>query len=180
MAFFPLSGLLEADSCFCDTFDDEFKVRSERACGGGFSLLLMDRENASDWKETLTLRIRESHKDSGNLLPIAFLAASSIPTDVSWTGVEGRDGDCGVPDRLLSADTALFETGDDVVTVLVVFGEGQRLDVGDLYLELTSLVREWHLVPLFFSAGRNGGLGVSSVSHTPSPFKFGHIEPSIK
>ncbi|KAI3715052.1 hypothetical protein L6452_22018 [Arctium lappa] len=175
MAFFSFEWTSRARKLFM--FDDEYKVRSERACGGGFSLLLMDRENTSDRKETL--RLREGHKDSGNLLPIAFLAVSSIPTYASWTGVEEHDGDCGVQDRLLSTNTTLFEIGDDVVVIiLVVFGEEQLLDVGDLYLELTSLVRDWNLVPLFFSAGRNSGLGVSGVSHTPNPFKFGHIEPS--
>lgn len=89
-------------------------------------------------KETLRLRILEGHKDSGNLPPVAvFLAARLISTDVSWTGVEGHDGDCGVPGRHLSVDTALVEIGDGVlVIVLDVFGEGQRLGVGNLYLEV--------------------------------------------
>lgn len=89
-------------------------------------------ENESDWKETLRLCIGEG---------IAFLVITSILIDVSWIGVEGYDGNFGVPGRLLSADIALFGVDTcGVVAVLVVFGEGQRLGVGDLYLELTSLV----------------------------------------
>lgn len=77
--------------------------------------------------------------------------------------MEGLGGDGGVEGRFLSADIALFGTGNErAVPVLVMVGEGQRLGVGDLYLELTSLVRERHVVPLFFSGGTKGGLGVSN------------------
>lgn len=111
----------------------------------------------------------EGHKASGNRLPINFLDANCITFVVSWTGVEGLGGDGGVEGRFLSADIALFGTDtDDAVAVLVVFGEGQRLGpeaadgIGDLYLELTSLVLERWVVPLFFSAGTNVGLRVST------------------
>lgn len=57
--------------------------------------------------------------------------------------MEGDGGDGGVAAAggcLRPADTALFEIGADVevVTVVLVFGEGKRRGVGDLYLELTS------------------------------------------
>ncbi|KAF5788143.1 hypothetical protein HanXRQr2_Chr10g0460711 [Helianthus annuus] len=75
--------------------------------------------------ETLRLRVRvlEGHNVSGSLPLVAtFRAASSVLTDVSWTGVNGcecdgdgdGDGDCGVVGRLLSVDTGLVETGRGV------------------------------------------------------------------
>lgn len=85
----------------------------------------------------------DGHKPSGNLLlPITFLDANSISVAVSQAGVDGIGGDGGVEGLFLSADIALFGTNwEDGVTVLVIVGDGQRLDVvGDLYLELTSLV----------------------------------------
>lgn len=107
----------------------------------------------------------DGHKPSGNrLLPITFLDANSISVAVSRAGVDGLGGDGGVEGLFLSADIALFGTDwEDGVDVLVIVGDGQRLDgVGDLYLELTSLVRNLWVVPLFFSAGTNGGLEVST------------------
>lgn len=111
----------------------------------------------------------EGHKTSGNRLPIIFLDANCISVDVSRTGVDGLGGEGGVEGRFLSAEIALFGTNwEDVVTVLVIVGEGHRLEpegvdgVGDLYLELTSLVRDRWVVPLFLSAGSNGGLGIST------------------
>lgn len=80
----------------------------------------------------------EGHSDSGNLLAVAVTFLSA---DVSWTGVVGRDGKCGL---FLSVETALFGANWVVaLTVLVTFGDVHRLEtdgVGDLYLELTSLV----------------------------------------
>ena len=49
----------------------------------------------------------------------------------------------GVAGGLLPVDTALLGTVADVAAVLVVFGDGNRLGVGDLYRELTSRVRGW-------------------------------------
>lgn len=92
----------------------------------------------------------------------------------SRVGVDGVGGvEGGVDGRFLSADWALFcANGEGEGTVLVIFGEGQRLgpeeleregDVRvDLYLELTSLVLIRRLSALFFSAGTNGGLAVST------------------
>lgn len=68
---------------------------------------------------------------------------------VSRIGVDGDGlgGDNGVEGRFLSADIALFGAHTiDVDDVLRALGEGQRCGprapngVGDLYLELTSLV----------------------------------------
>lgn len=125
----------------------------------------------------------EGHNTSGNLLPITFFVDNCDSADVSETGVEGRDTDGGVDDLFLSADTALLgpdanwgDGNDDELTFLVKFGDGHRLDfeyefefgggVGDLYLELTSLVRDRRVVlaviPLYFSAGTSGLLVVST------------------
>lgn len=73
--------------------------------------------------------------------------------------------------RFLSADTALFcPIWEEENTVLEAFGEAQRRGVemaegvGDLYLELTSLVRERRVADtLFLSARPSGSLGVSPV-----------------
>lgn len=116
----------------------------------------------------------DGHKDSGRRFPATFLEAKSISVDVSCTGVDGDElgGDDGVEGRFLSADTALFGTDAvAVAAVLVTVGEGQRLGpedktgVGDLYLELTSLVLDRRVVPSFLSAGSNGGLGVSTFEY---------------
>lgn len=93
-------------------------------------------------------------------MPATFLDATNDSVDVSWTGVDGDGlfGEGGVDGRFLSADIALFGTDTFDVVVLVTVGEGKRLGpeaatgVGDLYLELTSLVRDRRVVPLFFSA----------------------------
>lgn len=83
--------------------------------------------------------------------------------------MDGFAGDDGVEGRLRSADIALFGADTELaMPVLVVFGEGKRLGpeavdgVGDLYLELISLVLDRRVVPLFLSAGPNCGLGVST------------------
>lgn len=105
-------------------------------------------------------------------MPATFLDAKNTSVDVSCTGVDGDGlgGDGGVEGRFLSADIALFGTDTFEFVALVTVGEGQRFGpedatgVGDLYLELTSLVRDRRVVPLFLSAGINGGLGVSTVN----------------
>lgn len=112
-----------------------------------------------------------------------------MSTDESRTGVEGLEGEGGVEGRLLSADWDLLgTTWEGVDDVLVRPGDGKRRPtegvddgVGDLYLELTSLVRRRRVVVvmtavvaaalLFLSAGTKGGLGVSTAvcfsnSHT--------------
>lgn len=115
----------------------------------------------------------EGHNTSGNLLLIIFLADNSDSADVSETGVEEPDGDGGVDGLLLSADKALlgadWDDGNEELTFLVKFGDGHRRElifdgVGDLYLELTSLVRDRRVAvnPLFFSAGTSGLLVVST------------------
>lgn len=86
--------------------------------------------------------------------------------------MDGLDGEGGVEGRFLSAEWALLggtKWDDGEGNVLVTFGEGKRRGLagvageGDLYLELTSLVRGRRVVTaLFFSAGTNGGLGVST------------------
>lgn len=137
--------------------------------------MLTGIEILSDWKETLRLRIVEGHNTSGSLLPI-FLDDNCCSADVSETGVEGlEEGDVGLEGLFLSADNALLEEAnwDDGLIVLVIFGDGHRLEfevvveegVGDLYLELTSLVRERReVIPLFPSAGANGRLMVVSTA----------------
>lgn len=77
-----------------------------------------------------------------------------------------------------SADCDLFGANKEDAggrNVLETLGDGERPaeqgleGVGDLYLELTSLIRGRRVAIadgalfLFFSAGTNGGLGVSSV-----------------
>lgn len=125
----------------------------------------------------------EGHNTSGNLLLIIFLADNCDSADVSETGVEGRTGDVGVDDLFLSADIALLgagncDDGNDELTFLVRFGDGHRREfvigfegVGDLYLELTSLVLDRRVAgvavvvvvnPLLFSAGTSGLLMVST------------------
>ena len=96
----------------------------------------------------------EGHKPSGSRLPIIFLDPKCISVDASWTGVDALGGDDGVEGLFLSTDIALFGSNwDGAATVLVIAGEGQRLEpegmagVGDLYLERTSLVREGWVVP---------------------------------
>lgn len=94
------------------------------------------------------------------------------------TGVEGvgGDGEGGVEGLFLSADCDLFGANNEDAgarNVLETLGDGERPaeqgleGVGDLYLELTSLIRGRRVAiadgALFFSAGTNGGLGVSSV-----------------
>lgn len=80
--------------------------------------------------------------------------------------MDGLGGEGCAEGRFLSADMALFDTdwecGDPA---LVGFGDGQRRPpdrvdgVGDLYLELTSLVRGRRVVAaLFFSARAKGNL----------------------
>lgn len=77
--------------------------------------------------------------------------------------MHGLGGEGCVEGRFLSADRALFgtdwECGD---TALEGFGDGQRRPpdgVGDLYLELTFLVRgRWVVAALFFSTCANGCL----------------------
>jgi hypothetical protein len=111
----------------------------------------------------------EGHKLSGDRPFPILLDDNCISTAESWTGVDGLDGEGGVEGRFLSADTALLGTkwDDGEGNVLVTFGERKRRGLagvageGDLYLELTSLVRRRRVVTaLFFSAGTNGGLGV--------------------
>lgn len=116
----------------------------------------------------------EGHKLSRDRPFPIFLDDNCISTAESWTGVDGLDvdgGEGGVEGRFLSKDWDLFGTNLGVVgdadNDLVRLGEGQRRGLaageGDLYLELTSLVRGRRLVTaLFFSAGTNGGLGVST------------------
>jgi len=155
--------------------------------------LLTGIEILSDWKETLRLRIVEGHNTSGSLLPIFLddnccsadvsdTGVDCLEVDVgvdvlflsavSDTGVDDLEVYVGVEGLLLSADTALLEANwDEGLTVLVRFGDGYRLEfefevverVGDLYLELTSLIRGLRVViPLFLSAGANGCLTVST------------------
>ena len=88
--------------------------------------------------------------------------------DVSDTGVHGR-GDGGVEGLFLSAETALFgpDEGNEELAFLIRFGDGHRREfvgVGDLYLELTSLVRDRRVlaIPLFFSAETSDFLEVST------------------
>jgi hypothetical protein len=113
----------------------------------------------------------EGHKLSGDRPFPILLDGNCISAAESWTGVDGLDdGEGGVEGRFLSADWALLGTKwEDVGTVLVTFGEGKRRGLagvagaGDLYLELTSLVRGRRVVTaLFFSAGTNGGLGLTT------------------
>lgn len=134
-------------------------------------------EIVSDWKDTLRLLIVEGHKLSGNRPPVLnLLDGNCVSTDDSLTGVDGLGGDGGVEGRFLSAESALFAPNWACEgTVLVRCGDGQRLAVaaevvvvgeGDLYRELTSLVRRRRvggaaLSALFFSAGTKGGLVVS-------------------
>lgn len=146
-------------------------MRSERARDTGSSILLTGRVKVSDCKETQRLHTVDGHKDSGNLLPTIFLDANSISAVVSPTGVDGDRlvGDDGLEGNFLSADIALFGAStvefDDTLTV----GEGQHFGlaavdgVEDLYLELTSMVRDRRVVSFLLSAGTNGGLVVSSV-----------------
>lgn len=123
----------------------------------------------------------EGHRLSGKRLPVpATLLDNNFPSpDESLVGVEGLRavGDGGVEGLFLSAERDLFGNNcevDEVVdevdaeVVLVRFGDGHLrvLDgvagVGDLYLELTSLVVERLVVAvvvaLFFSARTSGGL----------------------
>lgn len=84
----------------------------------------------------------------------------------------------GVEGRFLSTDWDLLGTNcADGGDVLVRFGDGQRrvpegvegVGVGDLYLELISLVRGRRVVTaLFFWAGTNGGLGFFSAASSDS------------
>lgn len=108
-----------------------------------------------------------------------FLGVNSIAAAISLTGVDGDElgGDDGVDGRFLSADTALF--GNDTVEVaggLCALGEGQRFGtlaadgVGDIYLELTSLVRDRRVVPFLLSAETRGGLKVTVVACFPTAF----------
>ena len=157
----------------CATFEDGRRVRSE-ALATGFSLLLTGMEMLSDWKETLRLRIVEGHRLSGKRLPGSLLDNNFPSTDESLVGVEGlrTDGEGGVEGLFLSAERDLFgnnweevDAEVDTDVVLIRFGDGHLrvLDglegVGDLYLELTSLVVERLVVAaLFFSARTKGGL----------------------
>lgn len=132
-------------------------------------------ENESDWKETQRLRIVEGHKPSGNLWIMTLLEDTGMSTEESLTGVVGLCGEGGVEGRLLSADRARLgadreEVVVPAVTGLVRPGEMLRLGaaggVGDLYLELTSLVLALRPMnpsppPLFLSDGTRGGLVVS-------------------
>lgn len=126
----------------------------------------------SDWKETLRLRIVEGHRLSGKRLPVTLLDNNFPSTDASLVGVEGLRavGEGGVEGLFLSAERDLFGNNCDVDAdvVLVRFGDGHLrvpdgvAGVGDLYLELTSLVVERLVVAavaaLFFSARTSGGL----------------------
>lgn len=80
---------------------------------------------------------------------------------------DGLVGEDGLDGRFLSADIALFGVDKaEVDDVRLAIGDGLRFGtvvadgVDDLYLELTSLVRNRWLVPFLFSAGSNGGLGL--------------------
>lgn len=166
--------------CLCATFEAGRRERSE-ALTTGFSFLLTGMDMVSDWKETLRLRIVEGHRPSGKRL----LDNNFPSTD---TGVEGLCGvgEGGVEGLFLSVERDLFgnkwedDDDDDAGVVLVRFGEGHLRGgaeglaggVGDLYLELISLVLERLVVVMvtaFFSARTEGGLtlGVSGALFFP-------------
>jgi len=167
-------------------------VRSE-ALATGFSLLLTGMEMLSDWKETLRLRIVEGHRLSGKRLPGSLLDNNFPSTDESLVGVEGLRavGEGGVEGLFLSAERDLFGNNweVDAGVVLVRFGDGHLrvLDgltgVGDLYLELTSLVVERLVVAaLFFSARTNGvltlGLSAALLFLDACPDSHSSIHPN--
>lgn len=121
----------------------------------------------------------EGHRLSGKRLPDCLLEDNFPSTDESLVGVEGLDGvgEGGVEGLFLSAERNLFgnkwddgDDDDDGVAGLVRFGEGHLrgpeglAGVGDLYLELTSLVLERLVVvaALFFSVKTKGNLGVTA------------------
>lgn len=119
----------------------------------------------------------------------AFLGVNSIAAAISWTGVDGDGlgGVDGVDGRFLSAEIALF--GNNAVEVegdLRAFGEGQRFGtlaadgVGDIYLELTSLVRDLRVVPFLLSAETSGGLKDAVVDCFPTAFSDSHTSIQIE
>lgn len=82
----------------------------------------------------------EGHKLSGKRPPVdRRLDEAGKSIETSRIGVEG-----GVEGRFLSAETALLAAKVEETVGLVTLGEGHRavlVGVGDLYLELTSVVR---------------------------------------
>lgn len=128
----------------------------------------------SDWKETLKLLMVEGHKLSTDRPPAVLLEDNLKSVDKSWPGVDGLVGEGGVEGRFLSADWALFCTNwEEDCTVLEAFGEEQRRGVeraegvGDLYLELTSLVRDRRVaVGTLFLSARTSGFLLESDSNT--------------
>lgn len=139
----------------------------------------------------MRLLIVDGHKDSADLLIDPFLGVSCTAAPVSRTGVDGEGlrGDDGVEGRLLSAEIALFgNCTAEVDDALMALGETLRFGaaavatdrVGDIYLELTSLVLDLRVAPFLLSAETRGGLKFTAEDCLPNAFSNSHASIQIE